>query len=156
MVDYDGTAPSKTRADGSTKGADGKQEDAPSSSENKDPSQQNKQNNEDDVFSDSDGEEPAPSRSSTVDQRPISVAGTAPQSEQASKSERVSSVSHQMERLSVGRESTSSQPQPKEVKVDEVERPSSTIPNMGSTDIKAIAADASVFSFGDDEDDESD
>ncbi|XP_047947770.1 phosphatidylinositol 3,4,5-trisphosphate 3-phosphatase and protein-tyrosine-phosphatase PTEN2A-like [Salvia hispanica] len=157
MVDYDGTAPSKTRADDSTKGADGKQQDAPSSSENKDPSsQQNKQNNEDDVFSDSDGEEHAPSRSSTVDQRPISVAGTAPQSEQASKSERVSSVSHQMERLSVGRESTSSQSQSKEVKVDEVERPSSTIPNMGSTDIKAIAADASVFSFGDDEDDESD
>ncbi|KAG6382836.1 hypothetical protein SASPL_157446 [Salvia splendens] len=156
MVDYDGTAPSKTRADDSTKGADGKQRDAPSSSENKDPSsQQNKQNNEDDVFSDSDGEEPAPSRSRSVDQRPIPVAGTAPQSEQASKSERVSSVSHQMERLSVGRESTSSQTQSKEVKVDEVERPPSTIPNMGSTDIKAIAADASVFSFGDDEDDES-
>ncbi|XP_042061182.1 phosphatidylinositol 3,4,5-trisphosphate 3-phosphatase and protein-tyrosine-phosphatase PTEN2A-like isoform X1 [Salvia splendens] len=156
MVDYDGTAPSKTRADDSTKGADGKQRDAPSSSENKDPSsQQNKQNNDDDVFSDSDGEEPAPSRSRSVDQRPIPVAGTAPQSEQASKSERVSSVSHQMERLSVGRESTSSQTQSKEVKVDEVERPPSTIPNMGSTDIKAIAADASVFSFGDDEDDES-
>ncbi|KAG6421682.1 hypothetical protein SASPL_118239 [Salvia splendens] len=157
MVDYDGTAPSKTRADDSTNGADGKQQDAASSSENKDPSsQQNKQNNEDDVFSDSDGEEPAPSRSSSVDQRPISVAGTAPRSEQANKSEHVSSVSHQMERLSVGRESMSSQPQSKEVKVDEVERPSSTIPNMGSTDIKAIAADASVFSFGDDEDDESD
>ncbi|KAL1564178.1 Phosphatidylinositol 3,4,5-trisphosphate 3-phosphatase and protein-tyrosine-phosphatase pten2a [Salvia divinorum] len=156
MVDYDGTAPLKTRADDNTKGADGKPQDVPSSSENKNrSSQQNKQNNEDDVFSDSDGEEPAPSRSSSVDPRPISIAGTAPQSEQATKSERVSSVSHQMERVSVGRESMSSQSQSKEVKVDEVER-ASTIPNMGSTDIKAIAADASVFSFGDDEDDESD
>lgn len=159
MVDYDGTIPSKIRTAQDTKGVDGNSRDPPSSSENKDTSQQNdasrKQNNEDDVFSDSDGEEPTASTRSSVDHHSVSAAGSAPQSESGSKSERVSSVSHQTERLSLGRESISSQSRnSSELKVDEVDR-ASAIPNLGSTDIKAIAADASVFSFGDDEDDES-
>lgn len=155
MVDYDGTIPSKIRTDPDSKGVDGKSRDPPSSSENKDTSQQNdapgKQNNEDDVFSDSDGEEPTASTRSSVDHHSVS----APQSESGSKSERVSSVSHQTECLSLGRESVSSQSRnSSELKVDEVDG-ASAIPNLGSTDIKAIAADASVFSFGDDEEDES-
>lgn len=154
MVDSNGTTPSKPQTDGNAKGTDEKSRNPPSSTENKDTSQHSnasrKQNNEDDVFSDSDGEEPMASRSS-ADQH----ISSAPQSESSIKSERVSSVSHQTERLSLGRESISSQSRTSnEVKVDEVER-ASTISNMGSTDIKAIAADASVFSFGDDEDDES-
>lgn len=158
MVDYDGTIPSKIRTDQDSKGVDGKSRDPPSSSENKDTSQQNdasgKQNNEDDVFSDSDGEEPTASTRSSVDHHSVAAAGSAPQSESGSKSERVSSVSRQTERLSLGRESVSSQSRnSSEQKVDEVDR-ASAIPNLGSTDIKAIAADASVFSFGD-EDDES-
>lgn len=157
MIDYDGTIPPKIRLDHGTKGADGKLRDPPSSSENKANSQQSnasrKQNNEDDVFSDSEGEEPTASRS-TVDHT-ISAAGTAPHSESGTKSEHISSVSHQTEHLSLGRESTSSQSKTShEPKIDGAER-AAKIPNLDSTDIKAIAADASVFSFGDDEDYES-
>lgn len=154
MVDYDGTIP-KTKTDHhDNKGADGK-----SSGENKaaGPEQSNasrKQNNEDDVFSDSEGEETTTSRNTRG--HTMSTVEPIPHSESRSESERVSTVSHQTEQLSLGRESTSSKSKEShEVKSDGVER-GATIPNLDSTDIKAIAADASVFSFGDDEDYESD
>ncbi|KAK6151203.1 hypothetical protein DH2020_016135 [Rehmannia glutinosa] len=157
MIDYDGTIPPKTKTDHDTKGADGKSIDALPSSANKSSSQQSdpsrKQNNEDDVFSDSEGEESSSSRSRVGPA--ISAGGTTPHSESGTEAERVSSVSHQTAQLSLGRESTSSQSKNShEMRIDGVEK-ASTIPNMDSTDIKAIAADASVFSFGDDEDYES-
>ncbi|KAI3451986.1 hypothetical protein Pfo_008651 [Paulownia fortunei] len=156
MIDYDGTIPSKIQTGHDTKSADGKLTDASSSSDNKANSQQSnasrKQNNEDDVFSDSEGEEPT--SSSRVDHT-ISAAGTTPHSESGTKTECISTISHQTEQLSLGKESTSSQSKTShELKIDGVER-ASTIPNLDSADIKAIAADASVFSFGDDEDYES-
>ncbi|KAL8473032.1 hypothetical protein ACS0TY_029369 [Phlomoides rotata] len=153
MIDYDGTIPSKTRSDDhhNTKGADGKSKDASASSENTANTKQSsnaprKQKKEDDVFSDSEGEEePSPSRTST-----------APNSEAGPKSEHISSVTHQTENLSLGREPTNPESKTShEVKMEGGERSSTAIPNLDSTDIKAIAADASVFSFGDDEDDES-
>ncbi|KAG8384341.1 hypothetical protein BUALT_Bualt04G0108100 [Buddleja alternifolia] len=158
MIDYDGTIPSKNKTD-SEKSADGKSKDAPSSSESKvnpeNSSASGKQNNEDDVFSDSDGEEPISSRSSMGSTIPS--AEPAPNPESRTSTDRISNVSHQTERLSLGTESKSSQANTSshELKSDGVDR-SKTIPNMESTDIKAIAADASVFSFGDDEDYESD
>lgn len=148
MIDYDGTRPipSKTKSD--DKNADGKSRDASSaSSEN---TAANTQQKEDDVFSDSEGEEePSPSRNS--------AAGSAPHSEPRAKSEHISSVTHQTENLSLGNAGpTNSESQTsREVKTEGGEKVSTTIPNMDSTDIKAIAADASVFSFGDDEDYES-
>ncbi|KAL0332194.1 UNVERIFIED_CONTAM: Phosphatidylinositol 3,4,5-trisphosphate 3-phosphatase and protein-tyrosine-phosphatase PTEN2A [Sesamum calycinum] len=156
MIDYDGTVPPKTKTDRNKNIGDGKLRDAPSSSENKANSQQSntsrKQNDEDDVFSDSEGEEPA-SRS-TVDQT-LSAAGTARHSESGTKDEHIPTISDQTEQLSLGRESTSSQSRNShEMKIDVVERAPS-IPNLDTTDIKAIAADASVFSFADDEDYES-
>ncbi|PIN24673.1 Clathrin coat dissociation kinase GAK/PTEN/Auxilin [Handroanthus impetiginosus] len=156
MIDYDGTIPSKIKTNHDTKGADGKSRDAPSSSENAANSQHSndsrKQNNKDDVFSDSEGEE---ATSSTTAGRTISAAGPAPHSERGTKAEQISTMSHQTEQLSIGRESTSPQSKTShELKIDKVDK-AVTIPNLDSTDIKAIAADASVFSFGDDEDYES-
>lgn len=149
MIDYDGTTPSKTRNDDNhiTKGTDGKLGDASASSQSTGNTQQSiasrKQKNEDDVFSDSEGEEEP-------------RVSAAPNSETGAKSEHISSVSHQTENLSLGREPTNSKSKTShEVKTEGGERNSTTIPNLDSTDIKAIAADASVFSFGDDEDDES-
>ncbi|KAL2241647.1 UNVERIFIED_CONTAM: Phosphatidylinositol 3,4,5-trisphosphate 3-phosphatase and protein-tyrosine-phosphatase PTEN2A [Sesamum indicum] len=156
MIDYDGTIPPKMKTDRNKNNGDGKSRDAPSSSENKANSQQSntsrKQNNEDDVFSDSEGEEPA-SRS-TMNQT-LSAAGTARHSESGTKDEHIPTISHQTEQLSLGRESTSSQSRnSREMKINVVER-APTIPDLDTTDIKAIAADASVFSFADDEDYES-
>ncbi|KAL6572990.1 Phosphatidylinositol 3,4,5-trisphosphate 3-phosphatase and protein-tyrosine-phosphatase pten2a [Orobanche hederae] len=153
LVDYDGIIPSKTKTDHDTKGGDGKSIDAPPSSNDSNANSQQqsnpsrKQNNEDDVFSDSDGEEDGgevSSSRSSVGLTTISAAvGTTSHCEPGNK---VEHVSPQAARLSVGRESTHSRSG--EVKV-------SIIPNMDCTDIKAIAADASVFSFGDDDDYES-
>ncbi|XP_075482416.1 phosphatidylinositol 3,4,5-trisphosphate 3-phosphatase and protein-tyrosine-phosphatase PTEN2A-like [Primulina tabacum] len=154
MIDYDGTVPSKVKTDRDTNSANATLRDAPSSSEHKaDPDQSKasgKQKEGDDVFSDSDTEEPANSRSKIgpgTASHPKS--GTSP-------SEQMSSISHQTEELSLGRNSPSSHfDTSNEMKLEGIQRASSN-PNMESTDLKAIAADASVFSFGDDEDDESD
>ncbi|KAL3833305.1 hypothetical protein ACJIZ3_008041 [Penstemon smallii] len=155
MIDYDGTIPAKVKSDNDQKGADGKSRDGPSSSDKKSNSGQSsasrKQKNEDDVFSDSDGdEEPVSSRNSIS-----AAAGGASNPESGTTAEQISTVSNQTEQLSLGRKSTSSSQSnaSHEVKIEGVER--DKIPNLDSTDIKAIAADASVFSFGDDEDYES-
>ncbi|KAL7101430.1 hypothetical protein ACP275_08G053100 [Erythranthe tilingii] len=148
MIDYDGTTIPKTKTDHNTKGEEGK-----SSNESKANSEQSnasrKQNKDDDVFSDSEGEE-----ESTTSR---SKQGNTISTESRSDAGGISAISHQTEKLSLGRESTSSEPRTShEVKIDGAERATAKIPNLDSADIKAIAADASVFSFGDDEDYESD
>ncbi|KAL2522715.1 PTEN 2 [Forsythia ovata] len=159
MIDYDGTIPSKIKADRDTKGAaDGRSRNAPTSSnENKANSEQSnasgKQKNQDDVFSDSEGEESFSSRSTMG--HTSSAAKTATNPDSGNSVERMSAMTNQTEQLSLGnKEPTNSQSDASnEVKIDGVER--TTIPNLDSNDIKAIAADASVFGFGDDEDYES-
>ncbi|XP_051140389.1 phosphatidylinositol 3,4,5-trisphosphate 3-phosphatase and protein-tyrosine-phosphatase PTEN2A-like [Andrographis paniculata] len=153
MIDYGGTIPAKTKSDSDTKGAEGKPGDSSSSSQRKADSQANKASskpdNEDDVFSDSEGEETDPSRSSTS--HAISISGPARHSESSSKTDSVSTITHQTE------QPANSQQQPihgHEMKIDDVKSPPN-LPSFDPTDIKAIAADASVFSFGDDEDYES-
>ncbi|KAL3626823.1 hypothetical protein CASFOL_029395 [Castilleja foliolosa] len=156
MIDYDGTIPPRTKPD--IKGKDGKSTNSSSSSDNKASSQQSnaprKQNNEDDVFSDSEGEEEE-SYSISRAGPTSSAAAAASHSGSHNEAEHVSVISHQTSQLSVGEESTNSKSNNNEVKNDGAEK-ISKIPNMDSADIKAIAADASVFSFGDDEDYESD
>ncbi|KAL2499639.1 PTEN 2 [Abeliophyllum distichum] len=159
MIDYDGTIPSKVKADRDTKGAaDGRSINAPTSSnENKANSEQSnasgKQKNQDDVFSDSEGEESCSSRSTMGHTSSAAKNATYPDS--GNSVERMSAMTNQTEQLSLGnKDPTNSQSNASnEVKIDGVER--TTIPNLDSNDIKAIAADASVFGFGDDEDYES-
>ncbi|KAL3833308.1 hypothetical protein ACJIZ3_008044 [Penstemon smallii] len=145
MIDYNGTIPAKVKSDNDQKGADGKSRDGPSSSDKKSNSGQSsasrKQKNEDDVFSDSDGdEEPVSSRNSIS-----AAAGVASNPESGTTAEQISTVSNQTEQLSLGRKSTSSSQSnaSHEVKIEGVER--DKIPNLDSTDIKAIAAVASVL-----------
>ncbi|KZV39735.1 tyrosine-protein phosphatase TPTE-like [Dorcoceras hygrometricum] len=154
MIDYDGTVPLKDKTDRDTNSANATSKDAPPSSEHKaNPDQSNasrKQKEEDDVFSDSDAEESASSRSK------IGTGAASNTKSDASPGEQISSLSHQTDQLSLGRNSASSNFNTSpEMKLEDIQRASSN-PNMDSTDLKAIAADASVFSFGDDEDDESD
>ncbi|KAL3525662.1 hypothetical protein ACH5RR_014034 [Cinchona calisaya] len=158
MVNYD-KLPSKFKTD-TAKGSDGQGGSQLSSSDRNDvnPAQvevTKKRDKDDDVFSDSDGEDSVPTRRSAGNTS-SAAGGTAAPLESGSKENQMASFTHQTEQLSLGsKESTNSQNDTsKETKFDGVERAGS-IPNLGSGDIKAIAADASVFSFGDDEDYES-
>lgn len=158
MIDYDGTIPSQVKPDQDVKSADGRSRNAPSSSnENNANSEQSnasgKQNNQDDVFSDSEGEESSSSR--TTLGHTSSAAKTATYNDSGNSAERMSAMTNQTEQLSLGnKEPTNSHSKASnQVKIDGVERTS--IPNLDSNVIKAIAADASVFGFGDDEDYES-
>lgn len=153
MVDYDGSVPVKSKADGAAKGKDPRQGNSSSSSErikgnlNKN-TVSGGQNRGDDVFSDSDGEEAAPSSTkSRTSASQTAAAGV----DSGSQKEQIANLTHNAEQLSL----RSSDPKSgaSEIKDETVER--AAIPNLGSSDIKAIAADASVFSFGDDDDYES-
>lgn len=153
MVDYDGSVPLKPKADGASKGKDPRQGNISSSSEGtKDNLNKNKvsggQNRGDDVFSDSEGEDGTPSsRRSQTRASQTAAAGV----DSSSQKEQIANLTHNTEQLSL----RNSDPKKgaSEIKSETVER--AAIPNLGSNDIKAIAADASVFSFGDDEDYES-
>lgn len=151
MIDYDGTVPSKTKVDSVVKGS------GPSSSDKNKVDHTKaelaaKQDNDDNVFWDSDGEETVPSRS--VDNKTSAKAIAAPES--SSRGSRTTGLVQETEQLSLRSESAAHVPAStsKETSFHGAER-TCTIPNFASGDIKAIAADASVFSFGDEEDYES-
>jgi len=153
MVDYDGSVPVKPKADGASKGKDLRQGNISSSSEGtKANLNKNKvsggQNRGDDVFSDSEGEDGTPS--STRSQTRASQTAAAGV-DSGSQKEQIANLTHNTEQLS--RRNSDTKNGANENKSVTVER--AAIPNLGSSDIKAIAADASVFSFGDDEDYES-
>ncbi|XP_071702243.1 phosphatidylinositol 3,4,5-trisphosphate 3-phosphatase and protein-tyrosine-phosphatase PTEN2A-like [Rutidosis leptorrhynchoides] len=157
MIDYDGTISQKYKAT-----------DKPSLSSNdsspsyKDPADSNqsksstKDQEKDDVFSDSDDEDKAVSNKRSS-RNVTSGSGTAPSAapRKSGKIEaEVTSLRENTKQLSLNssQQSTSNTEVVNDVRNGEIER---SIPNLNSGDIKAIAADASVFSFGDDEDDES-
>lgn len=159
MIDCDGAILSKLKADQVAKGSDGRVGNQASSSDRNDTNTAQvevttKRANDDDVFSDSDGEGSAPSRRRVGNTS--SAVGTTSPLESGGKENQITSFTDQTRQLSLGsKESAPFQTNPsKDTKFDGVERVDS-IPNLGSGDIKAIAADASVFSFGDDEDYES-
>ncbi|CAL5362894.1 unnamed protein product [Camellia sinensis] len=131
-----------------SKGSDGRVGNSPSSSDGvtTTPDQSNvseNQDNDDDVFSDSDGEETVSSKSSQA--RADSGAGPHAHLESGPR------VDHQMTALSLSKESRQSNVS-NEAKIDGAGRLES---GRMSDDIKAIAADACVFTFGDDKDFES-
>ncbi|KAK6924018.1 hypothetical protein RJ641_010218 [Dillenia turbinata] len=142
MIDYDGILPVKSKANSATEELNTNSgvaqvssgEAAPKSTQNKVSENEDK----DDVFSDSEGEETGPSKS-----RQNKAAGP------CSTAEQITTITRGTEQLTLRNQNPSTMD---ELKTD-------GIPNLdlaGASDIKAIAADASVFSFGDDEDYESD
>ncbi|KAK3019067.1 hypothetical protein RJ639_004354 [Escallonia herrerae] len=154
MIDYDSSVPTKYKADDHA----GKESDArpgntttlsdgvaANSNQNKVAGNQDS----DDVFSDSDGEETQGSRSGLAH---ASSGRTAAPLEYGTTSKQIATLVHGTEELSVrSKEPTQTSIPSKEKTTDEAVR-SVSIPNLGSGDFKAMAADASVFSFGDDED----
>jgi len=149
MIDYDGTHPKRSNSEKSQTRSDGSS-DHTSTGNNDVPTKPNKagssrKEDKDDVFSDSDGEEGGSSRT-TRDQ--ASAVGAA--------TNHTAGLTRRTQQMSTEPTQTKSA----NPVLDGASKSGSVIetPKLGSssaTDFKAIAADASVFSFGDDDDFES-
>lgn len=153
MVDYNGTLPAKTKANPASKGSDGNTSKPTSNSgENKVPT-----NGDDDVFSDSDEDETKGTqrREAATDYKIM-----APHQVSEATRDHVGMLAHATDRLSLQHEERAQNNASEESTTDKLHKthagPSTTnMESVGASEIKAIAADASVFSFGD-EDFESD
>lgn len=163
MIDYDGTVPTRSKADSSSKQTDGSSGYVPasnagitaSSNRNKLSGSEDK----DDVFSDSDGEETEASKSRKA--QATSGAGSAATGLVSNTTaEEIENLKHRADQLSLRSEEPAQNAASKEHS-DGTGKPASAlkisnVDSAGASHIKAIAADASVFSFGDEEDFESD
>lgn len=115
---------------------------------------------DDDVFSDGEAEETGSSKSrqaKAASESGGTVKTTTSGSEIHTKSDQAASLTHDAEQLSLGR--TSSTHTTNEPKKDAIGGAGSGLNDsnpVGESEFKVMAADASVFSFGDDEDYESD
>ena len=160
MIDYEGTLETNSKANSANKGTEGnsgyvkgrvtansKQSKASGSEDN------------DDIFSDSDGEESGSSRSRQT-QAGTGVEPSASSHLSNPAAEQIGTSGHGTHQLSVKNQAPSSNNASKDASINGVGKPSCgleipSMDSMGASDIKAIAADASVFSFGDEEDYES-
>ncbi|CAJ1929492.1 unnamed protein product [Sphenostylis stenocarpa] len=160
MIDYNGTLPARTKANPASKGSDGNTSNAlpgpkpttSNSSESKLP-----RNGDDDVFSDSDEEE---TRDTQSKKAATEYKLMAPHQVSEGTTEHVGTLTHTTDRLSLQHEERMQNNSSEESTADKhlkahTGNDSTNVGSVGASDIKAIAADASVFSFGD-EDFESD
>ncbi|MBA0655176.1 hypothetical protein Goklo_007688 [Gossypium klotzschianum] len=167
LVDYNGTVPTAPQTDTTTNkpdessgtGAASTDGGAAPANENKDPVH----NEKDDVFSDGEAEESGSSKSrqnkaTSAEGIALNSATSAPETND--KSVQVASLVHSTGQVSLG--SASSQPmhgtsEPRKDAAAAAAPPAAGVQVSSSeSEFRAMAADASVFSFGDDEDYESD
>lgn len=159
MIDYDGTSP-RSKPDSASKGSDTtslgyspKQSGVGANSNQRKVSEK-----EDDVFSDSEGEENDALKSGHA--TASGVGSTQSSHTSMVTTEQVRSLTHGTEQMSVGNREPSHTNASREASTDGIQKAATglEIPNLdsvGVSDIKAMAADASVFTFGDEEDYES-
>uniref|UniRef100_A0A2K2C629 Phosphatidylinositol-3,4,5-trisphosphate 3-phosphatase n=1 Tax=Populus trichocarpa TaxID=3694 RepID=A0A2K2C629_POPTR len=163
LVDYDGTVSTRSNIETAVKKSDEGSSTALASvdagttapNQNKDSAS----NDKDDVFSDSEAEE---SVSSKQKQAQASSAGgetaatPAPSSGTDNKTEKVASLTQATEQFSLGNTGSQQSHAPAQPKIEAVGGTVSSLEaNNAQSEFKAMAADASVFTFGDDEDYES-
>lgn len=159
MIDYD-ALPTRSKADSPGQGPDGSQSYVPPSSVggasgDKKARDAGSENN-DDVFSDSDDEEKDKSRSreaqATSGAQPAAASHTSNPS-----AEHAQVIANATQQLSLRNEASSESNVSQAVAADDgVSKPiPAVVYTPAESDIKAMAADASVFSFGDEEDYES-
>ncbi|XP_052195699.1 phosphatidylinositol 3,4,5-trisphosphate 3-phosphatase and protein-tyrosine-phosphatase PTEN2A-like isoform X2 [Diospyros lotus] len=146
MIDYDGSTPARRKPQDSSNRSEGRAGNAPPSNDSVSaPQNQSKvstNQENDDVFSDSEGEETGSSKS-----RPAQAASGAGPPAHLNHATTIA-LTHGTPQLSLSKETTQSTAS-NEMKIDGVGR----LDSEGMSDIKAIAADASVFTFGDDDED---
>ncbi|MBA0771635.1 hypothetical protein Gotri_007127 [Gossypium trilobum] len=168
LVDYNGTVPTTPQTDTTTNkpdessgtGAASTDGGAAPANENKDPGH----NDKDDVFSDGEAEESGSSKSrqnKATSAEGIALNSATSEPETNDKSVQVASLVHSTGQVSLG--SASSQPmhgtsEPRKDAAAAAAAPPAAGVQVSSSEseFRAMAADASVFSFGDDEDYESD
>ncbi|XP_009335014.2 phosphatidylinositol 3,4,5-trisphosphate 3-phosphatase and protein-tyrosine-phosphatase PTEN2A isoform X2 [Pyrus x bretschneideri] len=165
LVDYSGNVPTTPNTETSAKKPDESSGTKPSSDEggaaaapqeSKSPGSQDK----DDVFSDSEAEEggSAKSRQAEATSPPagVPVASTSTSSESDTKPDQISSLTNATKQVSIGNTDSKQAAAASEPK-SSVSGGNASGLEASSTEseFKAMAADASVFSFGDDEDSES-
>ncbi|TYH37224.1 hypothetical protein ES332_D12G025000v1 [Gossypium tomentosum] len=165
LVDYNGTVPTTPQTETTTNkpdessgtGAASTDGGAAPANENKDPGH----NDKDDVFSDGEAEESGSSKSrqnKATSAEGIALNSATSEPETNDKSVQVASLVHSTEQVSLG--SASSQPMhgTSEPRKDAAAAAAAAGVQVSSSEseFRAMAADASVFSFGDDEDYESD
>ncbi|KAA3462948.1 Phosphatidylinositol-3,4,5-trisphosphate 3-phosphatase and dual-specificity phosphatase PTEN [Gossypium australe] len=165
LVDYNGTVPTTPQTETTTNkpdessgtGAASTDGVAAPANENKDPAH----NDKDDVFSDGEAEESGSSKSrqnKATSAEGIALNSATSKPETNDKSDQVASLVHSTGQVSLG--SASSQPMhgTSEPRKDAAAAPPAAGVQVSSSEseFRAMAADASVFSFGDDEDYESD
>lgn len=158
MIDYDGTIPPRaSKKDSASKASSGQENSAQASTSNNEDSAASKQTgasrteDKDDVFSDSDGENGSSKPRESHSQAP-SRAGSSDKQHMSSLNQGVSQMSvsqNEPARLKTKAVSDDQKGYGSNVKTPDVK-------SSAANDFKAIAADASVFSFGDEEDFESD
>nr|XP_023871780.1 phosphatidylinositol 3,4,5-trisphosphate 3-phosphatase and protein-tyrosine-phosphatase PTEN2A-like [Quercus suber] len=156
MVDYNGTLPTRSEADSTSKQSDGTSNAGVTAKSNR--SKVTRSEDNDDVFSDSEGEETSASKSREASSGAQSAANSHASNTTA---EKIGNLTHKTDQLSLGSEEPTQGNAYKEITSDGTGKPASGLetPNLvssGASDFKAMAADASVFTFGDDEDFESD
>ncbi|CAL1372096.1 unnamed protein product [Linum trigynum] len=169
MIDYDGTSPpvtTKTNSASNSASASscaatantGGAYVAPKPSNQKEASTSNE---EDDVFSDSDEEDTKAASKSKQGQGRSDGQAAPPTSEAAmSTTEQMNSLTRGTKQVSLGLASKETSQPSASSEPAAIQKPSASVgtPKLesGASDIKAMAADASVFSFGDEDDFESD
>lgn len=158
MIDYDGTLPARLKTDSADKGSDRRSIHNRASGHEAGQSNSNKmsegEENDDNVFSDSD-EENGDIKTSLTQSTSGNGNGNSKTDHSSTIifSERIGSLAHETSHLSFGNEKNSQPNAPKEPAA--IQPSGLEIPNLDSvraSDFKAIAADASVFTFGDEED----
>ncbi|KAL0543093.1 hypothetical protein IC582_018180 [Cucumis melo] len=158
MIDYDGTLPARLKTDSAGKGSDRRSIHNRASGHEAGQSNSNKmsegEENDDNVFSDSD-EENGDIKTSLTQSTSGNGNGNSKTDHSSTiiSSERIGSLAHETSHLSFGNEKNSQPNAPKEPAA--IQPSGLEIPNLDSvraSDFKAIAADASVFTFGDEED----
>lgn len=152
LVDYDPAAamstrpPSETTATEATENSSSNTASRPSPGPTEEAAAVKKSNKDkDDEFSDSDNEESASSKSRQI---PISSQSSGSVAEkEAIPSNQIANLTSKTEQVSLGTSSSTN---------TELKKETAGADSVGEvSEFKAMAADASIFSFGDDEDDES-
>lgn len=164
LVDYDGSVPQKpptpttTPESGGDSAADTAREEE-SSTAPPDQTKESGNKDGDDVFSDSDSESSKKQRATSTGEGVDTSVGVK-QSKATTSQGEVSTLAHSIQQVSIKKEGDPKPPNAFEPKTEAKTKSSSVLeaPEGGSTgmsEFKAIAADASVFSFGDEDDYES-
>ncbi|KAF8410113.1 hypothetical protein HHK36_002635 [Tetracentron sinense] len=167
LIDCDGTVPTRSKTEATNKGSDASSGTSPASGDGvtatPDPSKGSGSQDKDDLFSDGEAEEPGSSKSrqgrvASEVGRPATTTFSGP--ETGTTADQVTTVTRDAEQVSLRSEGSSQIQSTGEPRSDGGRGTTSgpEVPNLdsaGVSDFKAIAADASVFTFGDEDDYES-